>query len=168
MLFIYSIFTNFDLTVLNAIQQLLYPEVFDKLEIFYRNTLTSKVLECFEVYPPPVTDLQVIKLFKGTFGANSLFFFSFFNLILLVFTLTLLRFKVTMESFNLPVTNIGRATTTLNSNNLHKTQKKLEEVIEIVRSDIGRIIEREGRLQNLTARVGNLTFIYLDPEFKCF
>ncbi|VDM91767.1 unnamed protein product [Litomosoides sigmodontis] len=66
------------------------------------------------------------------------------------------QFKATMEPFNLPVTNIGRATTALNSNNLHKTQKKLEEVIEIVRGDIDRIIEREGRLQNLTARADEM------------
>ncbi|CAG9539546.1 unnamed protein product [Cercopithifilaria johnstoni] len=62
-----------------------------------------------------------------------------------------------MEPFSLPVTHIGRTTaTTLNSNKLHKTQKKLEEVIEIVRGDIDRIIEREGRLQNLTARVDEM------------
>lgn len=61
-----------------------------------------------------------------------------------------------MEPFNLPITHIGKVTTThLDSNKLQKTQKKLEEVIEIVRSDIDRIIERDGRLQNLTARVGD-------------
>ncbi|MCP9262976.1 hypothetical protein DINM_006339 [Dirofilaria immitis] len=58
-----------------------------------------------------------------------------------------------MEQFNLPVTNVGKATTRSASGKLHQTQRKLEEVIEIVRSDIDRIIEREGRLQNLTARV---------------
>uniref|UniRef100_A0A0R3RFK4 V-SNARE coiled-coil homology domain-containing protein n=1 Tax=Elaeophora elaphi TaxID=1147741 RepID=A0A0R3RFK4_9BILA len=61
-----------------------------------------------------------------------------------------------MEPFSLPITHIGKVTTMPNSSKLHKTQKKLEEVIEIVRSDIDRIIEREGRLQNLTARADEM------------
>lgn len=80
-----------------------------------------------------------------------------FYLISPIFTLTL-WFKVKMEPFSLPITHIGRVTTTLDPNRLHKTQRELEEVIEIVRGDIDRIIEREGRLQNLTARVGDLFF----------
>ncbi|EFO28381.1 synaptobrevin family protein [Loa loa] len=60
-----------------------------------------------------------------------------------------------MESFSLPVTHIG-SVTTLDPSRLHKTQRELEEVIEIVRGDIDRIIEREGRLQNLTARADEM------------
>lgn len=63
-----------------------------------------------------------------------------------------------MEQFSLPVTRIGEIRTASDSGKLHQTQRQLEEVIEIVRSDIDRIIEREGRLQNLTTRAGDLFF----------
>ncbi|OZC10197.1 Synaptobrevin [Onchocerca flexuosa] len=61
-----------------------------------------------------------------------------------------------MEQFSLPVTRIGEVRIASDSGKLHQTQRQLEEVIEIVRSDIDRIIEREGRLQNLTARADEM------------
>ncbi|EJW76651.1 synaptobrevin family protein [Wuchereria bancrofti] len=60
-----------------------------------------------------------------------------------------------MESFSLPVMHIGRVTT-LDSSRVQKTQRELEEVEEIVRSDIDRIFEREGRLKNLTVRADEM------------
>uniref|UniRef100_A0AAF5RTU2 Synaptobrevin family protein n=2 Tax=Wuchereria bancrofti TaxID=6293 RepID=A0AAF5RTU2_WUCBA len=63
--------------------------------------------------------------------------------------------KVKMESFSLPVMHIGRVTT-LDSSRVQKTQRELEEVEEIVRSDIDRIFEREGRLKNLTVRADEM------------
>ncbi|VDK29747.1 unnamed protein product [Gongylonema pulchrum] len=61
-----------------------------------------------------------------------------------------------MEQFNLPVTQIGRAVRVSSQAKIQSTRKQLEEVIEIVRSDIGRIIEREGRLQDLNARADEM------------
>uniref|UniRef100_A0A915PGS4 V-SNARE coiled-coil homology domain-containing protein n=1 Tax=Setaria digitata TaxID=48799 RepID=A0A915PGS4_9BILA len=61
-----------------------------------------------------------------------------------------------MEQFSLPVTHIDRVTSKSDPGRLQQTQRELEQVIEIVRGDIDRIIEREGRLQNLTARIGEM------------
>ncbi|VDM95908.1 unnamed protein product [Thelazia callipaeda] len=61
-----------------------------------------------------------------------------------------------MEQFNLPVTHSRKKPSESYVGKLHETQKRLDEVLEVVRNDINRFIEREGRLQNLTERLGEM------------
>lgn len=63
-----------------------------------------------------------------------------------------------MEHFNLPVTSLGSVAPASDRGKVERAKKQLEEVIEIVRSDIDRIIERGNHLQNLSTRAGNLFY----------